>query len=755
MRARQLVQGFKAEFAEPLRKADYLLADTRIPWVSLYDHLVLTGGIAAAFVEELLRRGRTPEEICGLSLDPSELRHLACLCGLLHDLGKAREGETEYRLHVQRGVEYATEWLTAKGVDGRLHEIIVGSVARHHLRDGPQTLFEKLVCLADSYASAGDRPELGRASSLEEFLRTIRETEALERELFEGQPPLCLLMGDTDAIKGYVYETQALPEIRGASQILVELEDEVRKLFRSELVEECLTYCGGGGFLALVPASMAGNLKQEIERLYLERTRVATVTVVASAPLGYREFARGIAPHTDDQVRSLAAQGGAGDLLFSHFEALLTDCTKRKNFGELVSALTGRLQQAKRMRELAPFFETLPVYRRCDSCGKRPAEEWDEVKREWLCRICHQKRDKGRGQRRDFLKKFVQWVENAKGVKVPLEDLAGRLRYPQDLDTLAGAGGRIALLYADGNNMGELLQLMPSPASYRHFSQVLESATRDSLFAAIWTVFGEDRLKDASLSFPFEIIALGGDDVVVMVPAEYGWVLALQLLKEFENHPGIQRLEQELTKRLGESILRRPISLTLSAGLAIADVKYPVSFLFALAEGLLKKAKELARERRTSTLCHLWLRAPVISEEADAVLDALYKRNSQQQTAMLTARPYTREDAEKLTNLAQQLTELPTTQRRTLAEALERGVHVSLNYALYQAARRKGRQEVLLRAFEELGSLLDRTQTGFWFWRNVPQEGWKTTLLDALELVELGTGKRYQVGGDNGTPPVD
>ncbi|MDT7924202.1 MAG: HD domain-containing protein [Chlorobiota bacterium] len=748
MRARQLVQGFKAEFAEPLRKADYLLADTRIPWVSLYDHLVLTGGIAAAFAEELLRRGKTPEELCGLSLEPSELRHLACLCGLLHDLGKAREGETEYRLHVQRGVEYATEWLTAKGVDGRLHEIIVGSVARHHLRDGPQTLFEKLVCLADSYASAGDRPELGRASSLEEFLRTIRETEALERELFGGQPPLCLLMGDTDAIKGYVYETQALPEIRGASQILVELEDEVRKLFRSELVEECLIYCGGGGFLAIVPASMAGNLKQEIERLYLERTQVATVTVASSEPLGYVQFSRGLAPHTDEEVRNLSGQRVAGDLLFSHFEALLTDRTKRKNFGELVSALTGRLQQAKRMRELAPFFETLPVYRRCDSCGKRAAQKWDVTKEEWLCEVCNQKRQKGRQERRDFVTAFQEWARQKQGFE-------GKFRHPEDLDTLAGAGGRIALLYADGNNMGELLQLMPSPASYRHFSQVLESATRDSLFAAIWTVFGEDRLKDASQPVPFEIIALGGDDVVVIVPAEYGWVLALQLLKEFENHPGIQRLEQELTERLGESILRRPISLTLSAGLAIADVKYPVSFLFALAEGLLKQAKKLARERRTSTLCHLWLRAPVISEKADAVLDALYKRNSQQQTAMLTARPYTREDAEKLTNLAQQLTELPTTQRRTLAEALERGVHVSLNYALYQAARRKGRQEVLLRAFEELGSLLDRTQTGFWFWRNVPQEGWKTTLLDALELVELGTEKRYQVGGDNGTPPVD
>jgi len=743
-----LVKAFRTEFAERLRQADYLLADTRIPWVSLYDHLVLTGGIAAAFAEELLRRGKAPEEICGLSLDPSELRHLACLCGLLHDLGKARIGETEYGLHVQRGVEYATKWLTEKGVDGRLQEIIVGSVARHHLRDGPRTLFEKLVCLADSYASAGDRPELARASTLQEFLRVIYGTEQLERELFEGQPPLCLLMGDTDAIKGYVYETQALPEIRGASQILVELEEKVRELFRGELVEECLIYCGGGGFLAVVPASMAGEFKKKLEQLYLKETQLVTVTVVPSEPLGYKEFARGMTPHADDQVRNLSGCGVAADLLFSHFEALLTDRTKRKNFGELVSALTGKLQQEKRKPELAPFLETLPVYRRCDSCGKRAAERWDDVKAEWLCRVCNERRQKGRQERRDFVKAFEEWARRRQGFE-------GKFRLAEDLDALAGTDGRIALLYADGNNMGELLQLMPSPASYRHFSTVLESATKDALFAAVWTVFGEARLKDSSQPLPFEIIALGGDDVVVIVPAEYGWALALLVLREFETHLGIQKLEQELKERLGEGVLRRPVSLTLSAGLAIADVKYPVSFLFALVEGLLKQAKKLAREHFTSTLCHLWLRAPVISEDAKEVLDALYKRDSRRQWVRLTARPYTREAAERLTHLAQKLAELPATQRRTLAEALEKGVHVSLNYALYQAARRKEEREVLLQTFQGLGQLLDSAQVGFWFWRNVPQEGWKTALLDALELIELGAEKHYPTGEDNGASPAD
>jgi CRISPR/Cas system-associated protein Cas10 (large subunit of type III CRISPR-Cas system) len=436
-------------------------------------------------------------------------------------------------------------------------------------------------------------------------------------------------------------------------------------------------------------------------------------------------------------------------LLFSHFEALLADRTKRKNFGELVSGLTGKLQQEKRMRTCVSFFEALPIHRRCESCGKRAAEHLDATREEWLCGVCHQKRQSGRKERREFLDAFVGWIQKEKEVKIPKKDSQGKPRFPADLDTLAGTDGRIALLRADGNNMGELLQLMPSPASYRHFSQALESAIKDALFAAIWTVFGEKCLKDASKSFPFEIIALGGDDVVVIVPAEYGWALALQLLKEFENHSDIQRLDRELKERLGGGVLRPPISLTLSAGLAIADVKYPVSFLSILAEGFLKKAKNLSRERQASALCHLWLRTPVISEKADDLLNALYKRNYQHHSAMLTSRPYTHEDAEKLTELAKKLADLPDTQRHTLAEALEKGVYVSLNYTLYQAARQKEKdlQERLLEAFEGLGKLLNPNQNGLWFWRNVPEEGWKTPLLDALELIELGAEKHCLIGG--------
>jgi CRISPR-associated protein Cmr2 len=329
----ELVASFHREFEESLGQESYLLADGRVGRISLYEHLVLTSGIAAAFAEELLRRGKSPEEICGLSLSSPELRQLACLCGLLHDLGKARVARSEYRLHVQRGAEYAAEWLTAKGVEGQLREVIVRSVARHHLHDNPETLLEKLVALANIYASAGDRSEVSHAGTHQPLEEHVAATEQLEGELFGVQPPLCLLMGDTDAIKSYVYESHALPDIRGASQILVKREQDVFALFGKRLVKECLIYCGGGGFLALVPASMVEELKQELEKCYLQKTQVATVTVVASEPLGYAQFARGLAPHSEDVLRSLSGEGLAADLLFSHFEALLTDRNKRKNFG--------------------------------------------------------------------------------------------------------------------------------------------------------------------------------------------------------------------------------------------------------------------------------------------------------------------------------------------------------------------------------------------------------------------------------------
>jgi GGDEF domain-containing protein len=536
---------------------------------------------------------------------------------------------------------------------------------------------------------------------------------------------VCLLLGDVDAIKAFVYETSALPEIRGGSEILLELEEEIRKLFPQNHPEKNLIYCGGGGFLAVVPINEADELKRKIEQLYLDRTKIATITVVKSDPIDPNDLDRGIPPYEERTISQLQGRGIACDLLFSHFEAIVQNRMDRKNFGELVAQLTAELQEAKRRKEIAPFYETMPVHQRCQSCGKRAAEEFDDQRAEWLCSVCRMKRQKGREVRRNFVEEFRRWAEQKK-VKEQEKGKEIAAKLSQDLDSLAGTEGKIALLYADGNNMGDLLQRAHSIKMYHQISEALNMATKEALFASLLETFGANRLSRSPL--PFEIIALGGDDVVVIVPASAGWSLAVRLLKGFEDHPKIQDLNEG-------------VPLSMSAGLAIADVKYPVRYLFDLAEGLLKEAKRLAREKQTGTLCHLWLRAPVISEDGKVILEALYARDDPER--QLTARPYTVMQAEQLLLQANKLSRIPASQRRHLAEVMEKGVHVSLNYALYQAARSKEHKEVLIAAFEEVGKLVEPSAPfteGLFFWRR-NAEGWQTALLDLLELIELGAYK--------------
>lgn len=740
-----VVRRFEDCYLKPLRKEKHLPADTRIPEISLYDHLVLTAAFSVVMVKELFHRGKRPEDICGLSLSEREVLALARLGGLAHDIGKAKAGAMDYRGHAERSVEMMGPLLREWGMDEQVLDVLLDAIAKHHYRSGPTSILAKVICLADSYASAGDRWKLAKGETKEELQQMAESMQKLEMELFDEDLPVVLLMADVDAVKSYVYETRTLPEIRGGSEILQDVEEAIREKFEGDLSKECVLYCGGGGLLAVLPATEGDVWVREIERLYLEKTRVVTATVVVSRPVGYRGIFRGLFPQDAESLQALSGKGVAQDLLYSHFEALSSNRVERKNFGELVAKLASELQWEKRKKQYVPFFETFPIHARCTSCGKRPGVQEDLE--DLLCEVCLMKRKRGREERRYFLEDFVRFLEETENVSIPIQRENGELRYPKDIETLLGKEeGHIALLYADGNNMGDVLQRVPSPAIYRHFSEALERATKESLFSALWDTFGEKKLCDTGKSLPFEIIALGGDDLVVIVPGNAGWTLALAFLEAFENHEDIRELQKEIDKYFPE-----PLKLSMSLGLAIADSKYPVGFLLHLAEGLLKRAKRLARERKEGTLCHLWLRSPVLAEEVDGLLQALYVREKVE----LTARPYTLGEAKHLTGIVRQLESLGIgrSQLRDFAEVLEWGVHASLNFVLYQVARvsSEQRRKDMLQVLRALGALLGEKEMSrecSFFWVR-GRDRWKTALLDALELFELGV-LEYPGGGEHG-----
>ena len=714
-----------------IKDSYYYLADTRILHVKLYDHLILTSGIAVAMIKELLGRGCTPSEICGVNIERNELIYLTQICALSHDLGKIKGVDTEYRMHVERSVEYVKSILKEMKVSKELSEIIINSVYKHHLENKPKTPFEKVICLADSYASAGDRPELARAKTSEEFQKIGQNILKLEKEVFGNKKPICLILGDVDAIKSYVYETSKLPEIRGSSQILVELEKEIRKEFKEELTEDCLIYCGGGSFLAIVPASEAEKWKRKIENLYLQKTEICTITIVTSNPLGYENFARGLEPYDDESVENINGSGVAEDIILSHF-AIFKRRSDRKGFGELVAKLTANLQLEKRKKEIAPFFPALPIFHRCDSCGKRPASKLDQSvdPPEWLCKICWNKRNEGRKDKLYFANEFINWYKKRYGQLYCLPH--------ENLDELAKLDkrGHIAFLYADGNNIGDLLQMAKTPAAYRHISEALRVAVKEALFEAIIETIGKERVEREK-RLPFEIIAIGGDDVSIIIPACYGWDLAINLLRIFENHQKIKALVSEFKNYLGEDF-----RITMSVGLVIADVKYPVLFMQKLSESLLKEAKRLAKETKQSSICHLWLKSPTISEDAKIIIESLYHKRVGRKEIELTARPYTLNQAIKLRrDIIQLLKYLPSSQRKSLAQVASEGVDVSINFALWQLARMKNKKirELLYQAFKRLGNLIGQNGNKLLFWSR-EKNVYRTALLDALELLDLMEG---------------
>ncbi len=391
----EIIEKVKDEILK-LRKFRNLVSDTRQTEVSLYDHLVLTGGIAVSMIKELLSRNVQPYTIVGLDTEVSDekLINLTYITGILHDIGKIKS----YRDHINNGIRIIEERNLLAEIEEKYRNIILEGIKRHHKRENPKTIFQKVICVADNYASGGDRwsveETLEKRKNFEEWYEAIKSTILFETEIFGDKKPLALLYGDVDGIKSYVYETSKLPEIRGASELLNLLNtDLLSHIFeKNGLKKECIVYKGGGGFLAIVPDSLKQKLKKDIEKKYLEKTLVCSISVVYSKLMGYVEFTSGKNLHTEDKFKGYEdVKETAKWLIKSYLNN--SKITERKNFADNVIFLTQKVREKKMMKEYIPFYPSIPIMKRYEHCGKRPSvkviSEGEEVYA--VCEVCIRK----------------------------------------------------------------------------------------------------------------------------------------------------------------------------------------------------------------------------------------------------------------------------------------------------------------------------------------------------------------------------
>ncbi len=532
--------------------------------------------------------------------------------------------------------------------------------------------------------------------------------------------PVAILSADADKVQEYVFESARLPEIRGGSMLLQELNEKVAGLVEQAVAPSvgpsCVIYKGGGSLLAIVPddAELLAELKHDIESLYPKHTGVATTTCVTYSTTA-SELLGGYGTVTLEAVNALRqaypadwSRIAAGYEVYGQDgkppgEISQKDFNAHRGFGQMVKLAGVALRCRKDGRPLVPFYEALPHAQRCRSCGLRPAVEIARYfGEEWpLCEPCTRKLEGWRELRSRWTQRFEKWL-GEEGREELTEDYyaadhpkaRGR---PQDVDEIGQAcptrPGYIGFIYADGDRIGSLLESCGTPAAYKATSEALHRATRTVVFRALAELTCATEVKRTEydedgnprphrvemLIHPFEIIIVGGDDVLLMVPGDVALPLAVQICELFG---------AEMAKRLPDS---RPV--TMSAGVVIADVHNPIRALRDVARQLLKSAKRRAHDTQAPALDFLVLKSQSMLRRDLKDLRSTYPLKlpgvGEGDALRLTGAPYTLKRMKILLYLLRQmrLTNFPASQLHRLVEGLHEGRERGSLFFLYQQAR--------------------------------------------------------------------
>jgi CRISPR-associated protein Cmr2 len=592
-------------------------------------------------------------------------------------------------------------------------------------------------------------------------------------QLSQYQATIGLVYGGATKIKQYVFETENLQDIRGASAILDRINlvdlpaffgagpansgvtDWLKQHFpdlQAALIPELIIYSTGGNILALCPAAVVSQLADAIERYYTEVTLTANSCAVGDT-FNLLEFKFGLladpiaqTPWLEQYKQIHALESRTQKPTLDPEAELTKQFQQRKNFNELVTQLAGKFNQRRNgnpsdqraTRRYPPMYETHPYIQRDDS-GLRSTIDRATVfpSQPKLSEASARKRHTGQLSKREdisdawikpisptweagavssWVTQFLSYLDKNPTFKQPYFSHGNtgvmEARSLPEIGQTSDPKGYVAYIYADGNNMGQYIQReIRTPLAYQEFSQDIFEATQQSVYRAIAqhlkpvTIrrevgIGKQAQTISVAIHPFEIIAIGGDDVFLVVPADKALAIAKTIGEEFEQILLTGRFDRykENTTYQPDKVHRcqmadasaQQCKLSLSTGVLI--VYYAQKLVEQLLKSAKKRAKTLKEQRYFGgTVDFLVMKSVtmVSSDLNEFRQQALTKVSSnQQQTLKLYGAPYTLHELGTLleTSKALKKSKFPRNQLYQIRSFLEQGKQTAiLNYRYFQA----------------------------------------------------------------------
>lgn len=496
-----------------------------------------------------------------------------------------------------------------------------------------------------------------------------------------------LVSFDTDRIKSYVFATGKLKEIRGASTIL----DELNRIDMVRIAQDFSAgkvYANGGSGMFVVDSEDVQDFIKSVQKLYREKTLTGSISG-ASIKL----------PEED-------------------------------NIQPYLKNLAYRLRICKDSNPKSQSVVSHSYLRTCDSCGQQYAV--DTVEDELLCRSCINKREKDEVIKEEIGKliKSATKVDKRKLWHRLISDLheseypsLSDRRRPEDFSELGSIStprNYMGLIYADGNNMGKQIEKIKDLERLTEFSESVDGAIYESVLSAI-----KQHLQPYSIEpgvLPFDILLLGGDDLVMVTTADKVIDVAITVTEDF--------------RYFTETKYDEP--LALSIGVAIAHAKFPFGNFLSLAENALKFAKKEAAKRKLHGVERDsekgLINFIVVNTSSSLDFDDYYQKElilDDCEKFHRTLRPYNVDELKTLQNAIRRLEGFPRNKLHRLREAVFLGQNKSFLEGLTVLSRLKKEEKEELLDF--LNYFAEGSGQSFFPWFNKGKE-YFTPFLDLVEL---------------------
>jgi len=588
-------------------------------------------------------------------------------------------------------------------------------------------------------------------------------------------------------------ESSDFPECHRArsycQKVRRELQDKDEKLQQlwEALIPELVIYSTGGNILAFCPTAFVNNLTNLIEKRYTEETLTANSCAVGDT-FRLLEIRFGLLNEPIEQTKWLDwyledKQRQRHPIVEAYFgrpeesqnwEELFKN---RKNFNEVTGKLAALFQKRRNGNDLPevkrpsrcypPMFETHPYLVRDESNQRSAIVRAIELPGEpWFSETLARKRLTGEitkrqvpegqlpewykktklewepGEIKSWVYKFELFLLRSERWRKYYEGFVNsRIEEARSLTEIGNASnGFVGYIYADGNNMGGYIQKqLKNPEDYRRFSRDIFTATEESVYKALEQhlhphelkgLTGEHQHRNGAIIHPFEILTIGGDDVMLIVPADKALAIAKTIGEQFEkillkqvalNDVKIQGDYQikSAEKPINPNSYHRyshsqeqaePSSCQLSMSIGVLITAYKTPFYYAkyLTEQLLKSAKKYAKTLKKLGYCggtgdFLVLKGvTMISSNIEEFRQEALTKERMQKLKFYAA-PYTLHELGGLIKSISALkrAKFPRSQLYQIRSLLERGKHTAiLNYRYFRVRLKQGQIE-LKEDFEE------------------------------------------------------